>query len=453
MYRALRSACARSLSTRASVSPPTPFRNGLYGTIFVVSAGFFTVYYLDARSAIHRYVFTPLLRYALDAETGHKVAIQILKMGLGPRDPVEDDARLRLKLWGRDIFNPVGLAAGFDKNGETIDGLFNLGFSWVEIGSVTPKPQPGNPRPRVFHLSEDLGLINRYGFPSEGHAAVLSRVRGRIPRFISDEIPSAAFRPGAVLAVNLGKNKESAVDSIDDFIAGVRAFGPYSDVLVINVSSPNTPGLRGLQSRDLLEALLSGVTEARDQLPRHKPRLVLKIAPDLTETQLVEIAGVIQNASIDGVIVSNTTTQRPSHLLDSNKSEIGGLSGAPLKQYSLAALRTLRKNLPARIPLIGCGGISSGADALEYAKAGASLVQVYTGFGYDGAGACRRIKDQLVDELAKEGSTWAEIVNKAVSELSLQEHAPDIVSKDSIQQLVAEAEELKRLLDGFGASK
>ncbi|KAJ7180611.1 Dihydroorotate dehydrogenase-domain-containing protein [Mycena filopes] len=438
-----RSALARGLFTRAPPPPRTPIRNALYGTVFVLSAGLFTIYYLDARSGIHRYVFAPLLRHTLDAETGHKVAVQ---------------------LWGFEISNPVGLAAGFDKNGEAIDGLFNLGFSWVEIGSVTPKPQAGNPRPRVFHLPEDAALINRYGFPSEGHTSVLSRLRARIPRFFGeDEAASAAFRPGAVLAVNLGKNKESPVDSIEDFVAGVRTFGPHSDVLVVNVSSPNTPGLRGLQNRDLLEALLAGVTQAREDLPAstRKPKLVLKIAPDLTEAQLVEIAGVIQNTTIDGIIVSNTTTQRPSELLAPNQIEIGGLSGAPLKQYSLAALRTLRKNLPARIPLIGCGGISTGADALEYAKAGASLVQVYTGFGYDGAGACRRIKDQLVDALAQEGMTWTEVVNKAVSELSLKKSTPlrrveKVLAEDanpSLKQLIAEAEELKKLLDQFGETQ
>ncbi|KAJ6607519.1 Dihydroorotate dehydrogenase-domain-containing protein [Mycena sp. CBHHK59/15] len=459
----LRSAYVRSLFTRAPV-PRTPIRTGLYGTVFALSAGLFAIYYLDARSAIHRYVFAPLLRYTLDAETSHKLAVKVLKSGLGPRDPLGDDVRLKSQLWGQEISNPVGLAAGFDKNGEAIDGLFNLGFSWVEIGSVTPRPQPGNPRPRVFHLPEDSSLINRYGFPSEGHASVLSRLRARIPRFFASDSETAAFRHGAMLAVNLGKNKESPTESIDDFIAGVRTFGPYSDVLVVNVSSPNTPGLRGLQNRELLEALLVGVTQAREQLTsERKPKLVLKIAPDLTESQLVEIAEVIESTSIDGVIVSNTTTQRPLNLVDPNKVETGGLSGAPLKPYSLAALRTLRKNLPARIPLIGCGGISTGADALEYAKAGASLVQVYTGFGYDGAGACRRIKDQLVDELAKEGLTWGDVVKKAVSELCPQDGAflearrlEKQLREDtnpSVRQLIAEAEELKKLLDNLGDQK
>jgi len=282
---------------------------------------------------------------------------------------------------------------------------------------------------------------------------MLSRLRARIPLFQPDH-ESAALRPGSLLAVNLGKNKDSPAESIDDFVAGVRTFGPYSDVLVVNVSSPNTPGLRGLQNRELLEQLLAGVTKARDQLPvseitSRKPKLVLKIAPDLDESQLIEIAAVIRSSSIDGVIVSNTTIQRPASLTDPNKTEIGGLSGAPVKQYSLKALRTLRSHLPASLPLIGCGGISSAADALEYARAGASLVQVYTHFGYDGAGACRRIKDQLAEQLAKEGTTWGQVVENAVSELSLKDipRSGAQGAESTIDQLILEAQELKGLLE------
>jgi len=232
-------------------------------------------------------------------------------------------------------------------------------------------------------------------------------------------------------------------------------------VLVVNVSSPNTPGLRGLQNRQLLEDLLVGVTEARDKLAPseitlRRPKLVLKIAPDLDESQLIDIADVIMKSGIDGVIVSNTTTRRPSTLTDVNKSEIGGLSGVPLKNYSLTALRTLRSHLPASIPLIGCGGISTGADALEYAKAGASLVQVYTGFGYDGAGTCRRIKDQLVEDLEKDGKTWGQVVKQAVDELSAKlvedKEKPATVApgQGGVSQLIEEAEELKKLLDRLG---
>ncbi|KAF5383575.1 hypothetical protein D9615_003511 [Tricholomella constricta] len=443
----------RLLSTGA---PRVSLKTGLYATAFVLSTGLFAVYYLDARSALHRYIVTPILRHTLDAESGHKLAVKVLRSGLGPRDPCTDDARLKSELWGQYISNPVGLAAGFDKDGEAIDGLFNLGFSWVEIGSVTPKPQPGNPRPRVFHLSEDSGLINRYGFPSQGHTSVLARLRSRIPEF-QQGYDTAALRPSSVLAVNLGKNKESPVDSIDDFVSGVRTFGLYSDVLVVNVSSPNTPGLRQVQTdKKLREAnpklqgaagpRLAGKTASR-------PKLVLKLSPDLDEAQITAIAEVIKQSSIDGVIISNTTIERPETLTAVNKNEVGGLSGAPVKQYSLKALRTLRSHLPSSIPLIGCGGIFTGADALEYAKAGASLVQVYTGFGYDGVGACRRIKDQLVEELEKEGMTWSQVVKKAVDELSLKpELKPQSTRRDdsgegTITQLIADAKELQGLLE------
>ncbi|KAH7926420.1 hypothetical protein BV22DRAFT_1128210 [Leucogyrophana mollusca] len=452
---------SRRVSTSSTTSTlRSPVRATVYTTLFALSTGLFAVYYFDARSAIHRYVLTPVLRYTFDAETGHKIAVKVLRSGLGPRDPLQDHERLRSEIWNQDISNPVGLAAGFDKDGEAVDGLFDLGFSWVEIGSVTPKPQAGNARPRVFHLPDDSALINRYGFPSQGAASVLSRLRARIPTFHEAEDSStAALRPGAMLAVNLGKNKESPVESADDFVAGVKTFGAYADVLVVNVSSPNTPGLRGLQNRDLLEDLLANVVKARDELPvspitSRRPRLVLKIAPDLEESQIIEIAEVIRQSNIDGVIVSNTTIRRPSSLSHPNKSEMGGLSGAPLKPHSLLALRTLRAQLPSSIPLVGCGGISSGADALEYARAGASLVQVYTGFGYDGAGACRRIKDELCKLLESEGTTWSAVVRESVEKTSWKAPAPAPTPAESgegtIGKLIEEAQELKSLLDRLG---
>ncbi|TFK40001.1 Dihydroorotate dehydrogenase-domain-containing protein [Crucibulum laeve] len=445
---------SRTLFTKTTSAPRSPLRTSLYATAFVVSTGLFAVYYFDARSAVHRYVLTPVLRYTLDPETGHKLSVKVLRSGLGPKDPVVDDARLKFELWGDEVTNPVGVAAGFDKDGEAIDGLFDLGFSWVEIGSVTPKPQPGNPRPRVFHLPEDSGLINRYGFPSQGHASVLSRLRARLPTFISGPEP-ASLREGSVLAVNLGKNKESPVDSVDDYVAGVRTFGTYSDVLVVNISSPNTPGLRGLQNRDHLKGLLESVVKARDELTPsvvtfRKPKLVLKIAPDLDEAQLVDMAEVIRGSNIDGVIVSNTTIQRPSHLINHNKHELGGLSGAPVKPYSLKAVRTLRKNLPASIPIIGCGGIATGADVLEFANAGASMVQLYTSFGYDGVGTCRRVKDQLVEELSKTGTTWSAVTKKAIDELSWKEPPKEEKKESTVSQLISEAKELKDLLDKLG---
>ncbi|KIK90775.1 hypothetical protein PAXRUDRAFT_831404 [Paxillus rubicundulus Ve08.2h10] len=443
----------------SSSSAAFPIRTAGYTVLFALSAGLFASYYLDARSSIHRYVLTPILRHTFDAESGHKIAVKVLRSGLAPRDPLKDDDALRSKVFGQYISNPVGLAAGFDKDGEAIDGLLNLGFSWVEIGSVTPKPQSGNPRPRVFHLPADSALINRYGFPSQGASAVISRLRARIPKFHEPhDSATASLRPGSVLAINLGKNKTSAVESSEDFVTGVKAFGPYADVLVVNVSSPNTPGLRGLQNRELLESLLADVVKARDELEpspitSRRPQLVLKIAPDLQETQIIEMAEVIRHSDIDGVIVSNTTIGRPASLIDQNKTEMGGLSGKPLMPYSLQTLKTLRVHLPSSIPLIGCGGITSGADVLEYARAGASLVQIYTSFGYDGVGTCRRIKDELVSLLKAEGKTWSGVVDEAVQALSWKEPkqpAPVQAGEATIGKLIEEAEELKLLLDRLG---
>ncbi|KAK2459703.1 hypothetical protein APHAL10511_008348 [Amanita phalloides] len=430
----------------------SPVRNFIYGSAFTASVGLLTVYYLDARSAIHEYLLTPILRTTLDPETAHKFSLKVLRSGLAPKDHLPDHNRLAVQLWGQKISNPVGLAAGFDKDGEAIDGLYDLGFSWVEIGSVTPKPQPGNARPRVFRLPEDDAIINRYGFPSQGHTSMLGRLRDRI-KYTLTGTNTASLRPNTVLAVNLGKNKVSPVDSIHDYVKGVHAFGPYSDVLVINVSSPNTPGLRGLQNKDQLTSLLNGVTQARNELPAssltaQRPKVVLKIAPDLDQAQISDIADVVRESQIDGVIVSNTTVQRPKSLRSQYKSETGGLSGAPLKSITLQTLKSLRSLLPASIPIIGCGGIRSGADALEYARAGACMIQVYTVFGYGGVGTCRRIKDELVDELAKHGTTWQEVVNEAVNTHSFKEPKP--VAKGAVGRLIAEAHELQRLLDKLG---
>ncbi|KAF9815999.1 hypothetical protein IEO21_04249 [Rhodonia placenta] len=452
--------------TPSARSPPSSLRTGLYASALLLSTGVFAAYYFDSRAALHRYVVTPVLRHTLDPETAHRLAVRVLASGWAPRDTRPDDEVLRTELWGEELANPVGLAAGFDKHGEAVDGLFDLGFGWVEIGSITPKPQPGNPRPRMFHLASDDAVINRYGFPSDGHTLVLARLRARISPFIQPDAAShASLRPGALLAVNLGKNKTSPADSAADFVAGVHAFAPYADVLVVNVSSPNTPGLRSLQGREQLQTLLDSVTRARDEVvasasasgePVRRPRLLLKIAPDLEEAEVADIAAVVRNSAVDGVIVSNTTVRRPDSLIDPNKAEAGGLSGAPLKPYALATLRALRRALPARVPVVGCGGIASGADALEFARAGAAAVQVYTSFGYDGPGAVRRIKDELAAALRREGTTWDAVVREAVERLSLPEGEAGVEGegkegKGTIRQLTEEAEELMRLVDGLAA--
>ncbi|KAG9084596.1 Dihydroorotate dehydrogenase (quinone), mitochondrial [Ceratobasidium sp. UAMH 11750] len=350
--------------------------------------------------------------------------------------------------------SPIGLAAGFDKDGEAIDGLFGLGFDWVEIGSVTPKPQPGNPKPRVFNLPEDDALINRYGFPSRGHDLMLARLRSRAKRHSI----SPDDRPTQVLAVNLGKMKSASPDSITDYLTGVRRFGaePGVKVLVINVSSPNTPGLRGLQNRGMLEELLDEVCKERDalavtasggdetgkQLQPSRPKIVLKIAPDLDEVALQDVAEAVRESGVDGVIVSNTTVQRPK-LQSALANETGGLSGPPLHPLSIKALKILRSHLPANIPIIGCGGITTGADALAFARAGATSVQLYTSFGYNGVGTARRIKDELTEELRRQGTTWQQVVTDAI-----REHA--WVKPEGEKGLEEGERELRAMLDRLG---
>ncbi|CAE6482131.1 unnamed protein product [Rhizoctonia solani] len=409
-----------STSTETPIVIAQPINSGL-GSILKASAavlgtGLFIAYYYDSRSALHRWIVPPLMRATLDPEDAHRLALRVLGTRLAPTDHGVNDPVLKCKLWDMEMPSPVGLAAGFDKDGEAIDGLFRIGFDWVEIGSVTPKPQSGNPKPRVFTLPEDDAMINRYGFPSRGHDIMLARLRTRSRSPWVDQGTTPSSEPRQVLAVNLGKNKSSPPDSVADYLAGVGRFGAHPDVsvLVINVSSPNTPGLRGLQNRGMLEELLDAVCKERDALPRSTlPKIVLKIAPDLDEVAIQDVAEAVRESGADGVIVSNTTIQRPK-LQSASAQEVGGLSGPPLFPLSLKALKTLRAHLPASIPIIGCGGISSGADALEFARAGASSIQLYTAFGYSGVGTARRIKDELTDELKQLGTTWDKIVSEAI---------------------------------------
>jgi dihydroorotate dehydrogenase len=343
----------------------------------------------------------------------------------------------------------VGLAAGFDKQAEAIDGLLNLGFGIVEIGSVTPEPQPGNEKPRYFRLTADRAAINRYGFNSEGHDVILGRLKQRVQQWIlgssnlarsriavpdstsdtaqllreadintvlaSNNVPKS-LKPGQLLAVNLGKNKTSPEDSVEDYVKGVHKLGQYADFIVINISSPNTPGLRGLQRKDILHGLMAKVVKARDDLPNKAP-LFVKIAPDLSKAELHEIADAAVTSGIDGLIVSNTTTSRPASLLSEPDvvNEKGGLSGVPLKPLSLEAVQTVRQRVGNKISIIGCGGIFSGEDALDFAKAGADAVELYTSFGYEGVGHPRRVKDELVALLKAQGKTWKDSVGSGLS--------------------------------------
>ena len=280
------------------------------------------------------------------------------------------------------------MAAGFDKDAEVFDSLTQMGFGFVEVGSITPKPQSGNPKPRLFRLSEDNALINRMGFNSGG----LSQARQRLEKRVN--------RRDGIVGVNLGKNKDGEAEA--DYGAGVRALAPYADYLVINVSSPNTPGLRALQSAEILDSLIAVALRARRE-SGVAPPLLLKLAPDLAEEELRAISAVAAARSIDGLIIGNTTIGRPSSLHGPHVHEAGGLSGAPLYTQSTEVLRLVYRLTEGRMPLIGVGGISSGKDAYGKIRAGASLVQLYTALVYQGPGLLQRLKDELAQLLRRDG--------------------------------------------------
>ena len=326
---------------------------------------------------------TALLRL-LPAEAAHRATIALtgLATPLLPT-PGADAASLAIQVLGLSFPNPVGLAAGFDKNAQVPDAMAKLGFGFVECGTVTPRPQAGNPRPRLFRLTEDRAVINRMGFNNDGMAAAarnLARRKGK-----------------GLVGINIGANRDSA-DRIQDYARAFAELSPLADYVTVNVSSPNTPGLRGLQNKDELTKLLAALTEAR----KTPGPLLLKIAPDLDGAALDDIAAVVRASSIDGLIVSNTTIARPA-LRSGHAGETGGLSGAPLLVPSTDILRQMHQRLGSAVTLIGVGGISSGADAYAKIRAGASLVQLYTALVYQGPGLVDRIKRELAALLARDG--------------------------------------------------
>ncbi len=340
--------------------------------------------------------FYPLLRpalHAFDAERAHGLTIKALEAGLFPRPCGKEDAILHARVFGLDFPNPVGMAAGFDKDARVTGPLLALGFGFTEAGTVTPLPQAGNPKPRLFRLPGDRAVINRMGFNNEGLGAMLGRLKKR---------------PGhGIIGVNLGANKAST-DKIADFVTGVEAVQELADYMVINVSSPNTPGLRDLQAGEELDALLRRVMAVRHS----KTPLLVKIAPDLDDTALSDIATVVLAHGVDGIIVSNTTLSRHG-LSKSAADEAGGLSGAPLFALSTRILARMYLETGGKVPLIGVGGISSGADAYRKICAGASLVQLYTALIYQGPGLITRIKRELAALLEINGAnTISEITGK-----------------------------------------
>jgi dihydroorotate dehydrogenase len=329
----------------------------------------------------------PLLRpliFRLDAERAHRATIAALKWA-PKRRPPRFPASLTTSVAGIGFPSPVGLAAGFDKDAEVAEAMLGLGFGFVEVGTLTPQPQGGNPRPRLFRLAEDRAVINRMGFNNRGQPEAFDRLIRR-------------NRSWGVVGVNIGANKDSP-DRIADYVRGVQAMAPVADYLTVNISSPNTPGLRQLQDEGALRALLSAVQEARIV---GGPPVFLKVAPDLGEGEPDQIVRVAMQHGIDAIIVANTTIMRPA-LRSRWANETGGLSGEPLRALSLGALRIFRSASGGTLPLIAAGGIASADDAWERIRAGASLVQLYSAMIYEGPGIARRIARGLVARLAEAG--------------------------------------------------
>lgn len=336
----------------------------------------------------------------MDAETAHRATINALKFGLAPSG-APSPANLATRFLGLNLANPLGMAAGFDKNAEVFGPLSKVGFGFVEVGTLTPRPQHGNPTPRVFRIPEAMGVVNRLGFNNEGHEAALERLEGR------------AAAP--VVGVNIGANKAST-DFVADYVAGVKAFSPVADYLAVNISSPNTPGLRDLQAEHAFGSLIGAVLEARATQSRQPPILV-KIAPDLDETQMDAIARVVLASAVDGLIVSNTTISRDAVAGLANANEAGGLSGKPLFNLATRRLAQMRQRLGPDFPLIGVGGIHSAQSAIAKFEAGANVVQLYSALVYGGLEMIEDIKAGLSHEIAARGHAHvADLTNSAVAD-------------------------------------
>jgi dihydroorotate dehydrogenase len=337
-------------------------------------------------------VFTlarPLLN-VLDPENAHELTLRSLEAGIYPRGSAPDDSRLAASVWGLAFPNPLGIAAGFDKDARVIAAVLGMGLGFAEVGTVTPRPQQGNPRPRIFRLHGDGALINRLGFNNGGHAAALARLQRSPAR--------------GIVGINVGANKD-APDRAADYVEGIRCFYDVASFFSVNVSSPNTPGLRDLQAPAALDELLARVLAARSELTAAgKPRrpIVVKLAPDLAEADLEPVVGVLATRGVDGIAVSNTTLSRTGLGADAVGREAGGLSGRPLFHRSTVMLARVYQLTQGRIPLVGIGGIDSGAAAVAKIEAGATLLQLYTGLVFEGPGLISRIKRELVQYTMRE---------------------------------------------------
>ena len=351
----------------------------------------------------------PLLRW-FDPEDAHRMAIQGLKL-LPPIRLRPDDPKLAVRAFGLNFPNPVGMAAGFDKSAEAPDALLRLGFGFVEIGSVTPRPQTGNPRPRLFRLERDEAVINRMGFNNDGAEAVLRRLAARAHH-------------GGVVGVNIGANKDSA-DRTADYVKLIETFAPVASYFTVNVSSPNTPGLRNLQQAAALDDLLAKVIEARERVRQTAgdSPVLLKIAPDLRLSELDDVVHIARSRKIDGMIVANTTLARPSSLREQDRaSEHGGLSGRPLFRLSTRMVAETYVRVEGAFPLIGVGGIDTGGAALTKIRAGASLIQLYSSLVYKGLGLVDSIKSDLASTLLRTGrDSLSEIVGADAATITAED--------------------------------
>jgi len=332
---------------------------------------------------------TDFLR-CLPPNMAHKTAVKALRYGLLPPPPAFEDDVLNISLWGIDFANPIGMAAGFDKNAEAANGLLGLGFGFVEVGTVTPDPQCGNPRPNLFRLEEDQAIINRLGFPSDG----LARFAKNLARQKS--------RGTGIIGANLGVNTGTK-DPVADIVKLTKKLGTLADYLVVNVSCPNTPGLVQWQTADRLAQIVGAARDTLASMDGKKPPLLVKISPDLSDDDLAVVAEVALSVGVDGLIAANTTVARPSSLRSAGAPEAGGLSGPALSGLATRALSTLYRLTGGALPIIGCGGVASGADAYAKIRAGASLVQLYTALIYSGPGLVREIKQSLAARLRADG--------------------------------------------------
>jgi len=333
----------------------------------------------------------PILR-ALDPERAHGLTILALKWGLGPTAQQHDPENLAINVLGLQFPNPIGLAAGFDKNAEVPQAMLQMGFGFTEVGTVTPQPQAGNPKPRLFRLVDDQAVINRMGFNNQGLEAAIQRLQA---------LPSKH----GIVGANVGANKTSS-NRIQDYVVGIRKLWTYADYFTVNVSSPNTPGLRGLQDKESLDELLREVqavrADCRQEYGTHKP-ILLKVAPDLEDGAIEDIATLVIDHQIDGLIVSNTTIGRREDLKSPLASETGGLSGVPLFGLSTDVLAKFYRATKGSVPLVGVGGIASADDAYRKIKAGASLLQLYSALTFQGPDMIMRLKEGLSEALVRDG--------------------------------------------------